>query len=294
MAIKHLARALVDRIARRIENHITASLGDPRTTPAVKVAQLQLWHQYRAQIAAGHPPKLCETGFPCFSEFEEDGLILFIMAALGIQRGIFLDIGSSDGIDSNCANLALNFGWQGTFIDGNKPQIEHGREFYEHHLETSIYPPKFVQAIVTRENINQILAEASVPPEIDLMSIDLDGYDYWIWDAISVTSPKVVIIETHVEFGMHNIVVPYDKDYMFPGRHPDYHGASAVAMEKLARKKGYRLVGANRFGYNTIYIRNGLAPTIPAISIESVLSHPRNKDRAALFEPIKNWEYEQG
>ena len=92
------------------------------------------------------------------------------------------------------------------------------------------------------------------------MSIDIDGNDYWVWDAISVTSAKAVIIETHTEFGLKNIVVPYDKDYVYPGRHPDYHGASPVAMEKLARRKGYRLIGANRLGFNTIYLREGLAP----------------------------------
>jgi hypothetical protein len=72
-----------------------------------------------------------------------------------------------------------------------------------------------------------------------------------------VTTPKVVIIETHIEFGMNDIVVPYDKDYVYPERHPDYHGASPVAMQKLARRKGYRLVGANRYGFNTIYVREG-------------------------------------
>jgi hypothetical protein len=147
--------------------------------------------------------------------------------------------------------------------------------------------------MITRENINQLLIEACVPPEIDFMSIDIDGNDYWIWDAITVTTPKVVIIETHIEFGLRNIVVPYDKDYVYPGRHPHYHGASPVAMEKLARRKGYRLVGANRLGFNTIYVREGLAPILPPVSVESILSHPRNKERALLFEPIKDWKYEQ-
>jgi hypothetical protein len=216
------------------------------------------------------------------------------MAVLGILQGTFLDLGSADGVNSNCANLALNFGWRGTFIDGNEGDIAKGRAFYEHHVDTWAYPPVFVCAMITRENINKVLTEASVPAEVDLMSIDIDGNDYWVWDAISVTSPKVVINETHIEFGMNNIVVPYDKDYVYPGRHPDYHGASPVATEKLARRKGYRLVGANRLGFNTIYVRDGLAPTLPAVSVESILSHPRNKKRAVLFEQIKDWEYEPG
>jgi hypothetical protein len=294
--IKNVGRALVDRVASRIEARLTANVAvDPRTTPATKIGQLQLWHHYRSQIESNRVPKLCETGFRCFSQFEEDGLILFIMATMGIQSGVFLDLGSNDGINSNCANLALNFGWRGTFIDGNEEAITRGRSFYKSHPDTWLYPPKFVCAMITRENINPLLIEASVPPDIDFMSIDIDGNDYWVWDAISVTSPKVVIIETHVEFGLNNIVVPYDKDYVYPpAQHPEYFGASPVAMEKLARRKGYRLVGANRLGFNTIYVREGLAPMRPPVSVESILSHPRNKEVAVLFEPIKDWQYERG
>jgi hypothetical protein len=293
--LKNLARAMVDRAATRIETRLTSSFAlDQRTTPAAKIGQLQLWHYYRAQIEAGRAPKLHETGFRCFSQFEEDGKILFIMAVLGIQEGVFLDLGSADGVNSNCANLALNFGWRGFFFDGNESNIARGRAFYESHPDTWAYPPVFVCAMINRENINQLLTKTSVPPEIDFISIDIDGNDYWVWDALSVTTPKVVIIETHIEFGMNDIVVPYDKDYVYPGRHPDYHGASPVAMEKLARRKGYRLVGANRYGFNTIYVREGLAPMLPSVSVDSILSHPRNMQRAVLFEPIKDWEYVQG
>jgi hypothetical protein len=290
--VKNVARGLVDRVASRIETRLGSTF-DPRTAPATKIGQRQLWHHYRLQIDAGRAPKLSETGFRCFSQFEEDGIVLFIMAALNIPQGVFLDLGSADGVNSNCANLALNFGWRGFFFDGNEANIARGRTFYENHPDTWAYPPVFVCAMINRENINQLLTEASVPPEVDFMSIDIDGNDYWVWDAISVTSPKVVIIETHIEFGMKNLVVPYDKDYIYPGKHPDYHGASPVAMEKLARRKGYRLVGANSYGFNNIYIREGLAPMVPSVSVESILSHPRNKERALLFEPIKDWRYEQ-
>ena len=110
--------------------------------------------------------------------------------------------------DLRTSNLALNFGWRGTFIDGSEADIAKGRAYYERHPDTWLYPPTFIHCMVNRENINQRLIEASVPPEIDLMSIDIDGNDYWIWEAITATSPKVVIIETHVEFGFNNIVVP--------------------------------------------------------------------------------------
>jgi hypothetical protein len=94
---KAVGRALVDRLASGVEARLSASLAfDLRTSRATKIGQLQLWHHYRTQIEAGRAPnyKLCETGFRCFSQFEEDGSILFVMAALGIAQGVFLDIGT--------------------------------------------------------------------------------------------------------------------------------------------------------------------------------------------------------
>jgi hypothetical protein len=275
--------------------HPTVSLVRRRlngTSPEVKVAQRQLYHFYRNLAATGATPALSETGFLNFSHFEEDGKLLFIFAVLGIPSGTFVDLGSSDGINSNCANLALNFGWKGLFVDGNGRAIEGGRRYYGRHPDTWAYPPKFAHAMVTRESINGIFADAGMPREIDFLSIDIDGNDYWVWEALEYSSPKVVMIETHIEFGARSIVVPYDKDYVYPGRHPDYHGASVAAMAKLAAKKGYRLVGSNDYGFNTIYVRNGIGEDVlPAVSVESVLSHPRNAERAARFEAIKDWDY---
>ena len=119
--------------------------------------------------------------------------------------------------------------------------------------------------------------------------------DYWIWKALEVVQPQVVIIETHVEFGMENIIVPYDPNYVYPGKHPDYHGASPVAMAKLGKQKGYRLVGANELGFNFIFVRNDLAmEVLPEKSVEEVLWHPSVKECHAKFEAIKDWKYMEG
>ena len=105
----------------------------------------------------------------------------------------------------------------------------------------------------------------------------------------------MVIIETHNEFGYHNIVVPYDPDYFYPGKHPVYHGASPVAMVKLAKRKGYRLVGANELGFNFIFVKNGLADEyLPEVSVESVLQHPSVKEGFKKFDEIKDWDFVEG
>jgi len=188
--------------------------------------------------------------------------------------------------------LAINFGWFGLFIDGNKKRIRQGQFYYKKHRDTWAYPPRFVNALVQRENINQLIEEHGIIGEIDLLSIDIDGNDYWIWDALTIIQPRVVIIETHVEFGKQSIVVPYDKNYSFPGKHPVYHGASPVAMEKLAKKKGYRLVGANIYGFNTIYVKDGIGEVeLPEVSVESTQTHPNACESTSRFEEVKDYDY---
>ena len=251
-----------------------------------------LYNFYRYSIRQGERFPLKDTGFRVYSQFEEDGLLLYIFAAIGIKEKIFIDIGAGDGINSNCANLALNFGWRGLFIDGNPSNIKKGKAYYENNPDTVLYPPRFAHAFVQAENINQIIQENGFSGEIDLLSIDIDGNDFWIWDALNIVEPRVVIVETHTEFGMNSIVVPYDKEYRYPGKHPDYHGASPVAMQKLAHKKGYRLIGANHYGFNTIYVKNGIGEDIlPAVQVETIIQHPRNRERLRRFEPIKDWDY---
>ena len=266
-----------------------------RFNPTVQIQQRTLYLKYRELLGKNELPSISETGFRVFSQFEEDGLLLFIFSIIGMDKKIFVEIGSDDGVNSNSANLYFNFGWHGLFVDGNPKSIERGKRFFDKYPHTWFYKPKFKCAMITRENVNQIIKEAGIDGEIGLLSIDIDGNDYWVWDAINVISPQVVIIETHNEFGLRNIVVPYDADYSYPGKHPVYHGASPVAMHKLAVKKGYRLVGANEMGSNFIFVRKGLADDVlPEVSVESLLRHPSVQEGYKTFEPIQDWEYVEG
>lgn len=263
-----------------------------KSAATTRIDQRYLFNFYQQMASQGSVPALKDTGYRVFSEFEEDGKILFLFAVLGIHNNTFIDLGSANGISSNCANLAFNFGWYGLFVDGDERRIREGESYYKNHPDTRLFPPVFVNSKITRENVNELIGNAGFEGEVDFMSVDLDGYDYWVWDALEIINPRVVMIETHIEFGMNNIVVPYDSEYEYPGIHPEYHGASPVAMKKLAEKKGYRLVGANNYGFNTIYVRNGLREDlIPEVSVESILTHPRNKERYKVFEEIRDFEY---
>lgn len=237
-------------------------------------------------------PAIAKTGFRLFSQFEEDGKLLYLFSLLDFSNRTFIEFGADDGINSNSANLYFHHNFNGLFIDGNPKAIERGRYFFDRHQNLDRKPPVFVESFITAENINQLFTEAGFVGEIGLLSIDIDGNDYWVWKAIDVIQPQVVIIETHNEFGTNDIIVPYDPDYFYPGKHPDYHGASPVAMTKLAERKGYRLVGANDLGFNFIYLRNDLLKDkVPTVSVKSLLSHPSNRVAQERFNAIKDWEY---
>jgi len=290
---RQIARRIIDRVFEVVASQQSIF---EKTSPVTKIALKSLYLSYRRKAEKGEKlPPIWEHGFRVFSQFDEDGIMVFLLGVIGIGPGKFVDIGGGDGIGaSNCANLALNFGFHGLFIDKDLEQIEKGERFYKRHPDTRLYPPKFQQTMVKRTNVNQIIREAGFEGEIDVLSIDIDGNDYWIWDAVECINPRIVVIETHVEFGMNSIVVPYDENYAWQRSvHPQYLGASPVAMTKLARRLGYRLVGANRFGFNAFYVRNDLGKDlIPEIEVGEVLRHERNRERMKLFEEVKHLKYE--
>ncbi|MGB0933283.1 MAG: hypothetical protein ACPGU5_03315 [Lishizhenia sp.] len=266
-----------------------------RFNPSTQITQRHLFHYYQDCAKSGNFPKIEDCGHRVFSQYEEDGKLLAIFAAVGMKNKTFLEIGADDGVNSNSANLYFNFGFTGTFIDGNPKAIKRGQKFFSKYPHPWMHAPQFVCDIIKTKNINELVEKSGLKGDIGFMSIDIDGNDYWIWDALEVVTPDVVMIETHNEFGLNNIVVPYDENYMYPGKHPIYHGASPVAMTKLAEKKGYRLVGANELGFNFIFVKNGLAEDlIPAVSVASLLTHPSNKEAQKRFEPIKDWEFLEG
>ena len=284
-----------DRVVRALVRRARDNSAlDPRTSPATKLAVAAFHGEWRARARRGEPlPPGLGAGARIFSQFEEDGLLLYLDAVLELEQHSFVDIGAADGINSNCANLALNLGWHGLFIEGSPPLVDRGRKFYQEHPDTQLWPPVFVQAFITRENINQLILGTGFSGPIGIMSIDIDGNDYWVWEAVNAVDAAVVMIETHIEFGMRNIVVPYDPQHVYPGKHPDYFSASPVAMVRLAGRKGYRLVGANRYGFNLIFVKRGLhEDRVPEVSLESVLTHPRYRARLDRFEAIKDWKYE--
>jgi hypothetical protein len=112
---------------------------------------------------------------------------------------------------------------------------------------------------VTAENVNALFAKHRVPVEFDLLSIDVDGNDYWIWKAIDGYRPRLVVIEYNIFFGPSvRKTIPYSAEFCWDKT--PYHGASLAALQKLGREKDYTLVHADSYAPNAFFLRNSELP----------------------------------
>ncbi|MGA7497011.1 MAG: hypothetical protein WBX00_09805 [Isosphaeraceae bacterium] len=246
---------------------------------ASKASQLILANQYRALALQGGPlPGFQDVEFRAFSQNGEDGMLLYIFSLIGMGQRRCVEICAGDGIQCNTANLIINHGWHGLMFDGNDQLVERGRVFYSGLGDTFCFPPKLLNAWITRENINDLIREHGFAGPIDLLSLDIDGNDYWIWEAIDVVRPRVVIAETQCIWGSdRSVTVPYSKEFrtQFVDRFGIYCGASLPAFVKLGRKKGYRLVGVQNLGFNAVFLADEVGEELlPEVDAESCLDRP--------------------
>lgn len=246
-----------------------------------KISQLVLIQIYKEILKNNEDlPGIMNVGFKNFSQTDEDGILLYIFSLIGTTNKTTVEICAEDGIECNSANLIINHGWSGVLFDGDIQSIKKGRYFYAKCKDTWIYPPKFVHAWVDTENVNQLIQKSGVSGEIDLLSIDMDGVDYWIWKSINCINPRVVVVEFREMWGAKKAVtVPYKSDFNRFDIHSQFYGASLNAFVKLANQKGYFLAGVNRYGFNAFFLRNDIPKdNIPEIPIEKCFTHPRSME----------------
>ncbi len=238
-------------------------------------AQLLLRLHYEELAAegatSGHQPGLPDVGFRRFSQFEEDGLLLYIFAMIGPTNRQVVEISAGSGRECMAANLIINHGWRGFLFDGDEWNVKTMRAFYAGHRDTFLMPPACVQAWVETDNVNRLLDELGVDAEPDLFSLDMDGVDYWIWKAIERIRPRVVLCETHNIIPLPlALTVPYQPGFRYqalPPEQHDFRSVSLAAMVKLMKTKRYRLIGAHRRGFNVFFMRNDVGldwfPEVP-------------------------------
>lgn len=222
-----------------------------------------------AFVTSNHLPEPQATllrRFRGMSQNDEDGITLALMDRIGSSTRRFVEIGA--GVNGgNSGFLARECGWTGVMVEIDPDRVRT--------LKRRFGPAvAVVDARVTRENINELLSSNGIRGEIDLLSLDIDGIDYWVWESLSICSPRLVIVEYNRFLGTDRAVtIPYDAD--FDRRRFDvpsfaYYGASLPAFVHLAGLKGYRLVAIEPRGVNAFFVRNDLAPDLPALEYQRV------------------------
>jgi hypothetical protein len=243
---------------------------------------------YRAGAEA-HP--FDEESANVYSSSGEDGILAHILSRIGTgpKRCIDLGAGSVDG--SNVANLIVNRGFQGLLIDADAASLQRAEAFYRD--SAADHQPTIVNSVVNAENVNDLLRKHGYSGEIDVLSIDLDGVDYWIWKAIDAVEPRVLIVEYQDILGPdRSWTVPYRPDFS-AGDHEvnrdlnNYCGASLRAFARLSKQRDLRLVGCSRGGWNAFFVGRGLAEAeLPEATIESCFRFAWNEYGMAQRFPL--------
>jgi hypothetical protein len=198
-----------------------------------------------------------DIGFKVFSQRDEDGIIQHLIHRLPIQNETFIEFGAENYEESNTRFLMINNNWQGMVLDGCKADIDwikRDRIYWQYDLQAK-------EAWITKDNIDSLLCSSGFAPDVGLLSIDIDGNDYWIWEAIQSIRPRIVIVEYNSILKLAPVVVPYRDDFQRTFAHHSnlYYGSSLAALHFLAKKKGYILAGSNCWGHNAFFIRADIA-----------------------------------
>jgi hypothetical protein len=210
-----------------------------------------------------------EAEFKVFSQFGDDGIIQYIIANAELKpyERRFIEFGVENYTESNTRFLLMNDNWSGLVIDGSQQNIDYIKNdaiYWKHDLTA-------VCSFIDRENINETFAANDFAGEIGLLSIDIDGNDYWIWESIDTVQPVLVIVEYNSVFGSKRAVtVPYDPAFNCTKAHPSnlFWGCSLRALYLLANQKGYAFVGSDSRGNNAYFVARNRLGSLRALTVE--------------------------
>jgi hypothetical protein len=211
--------------------------------------------QLFATVKAYRDPKcLVPYGGKVYSQNDEDGMISEIFRRIGTTSRYFVEFGVGGGMENNTLALLVQ-GWKGTWIEGSQSECESIAKTFTHFINNKSLVAAY--SFVTAEAIQPLFEALAVPSEFDLLSIDIDFNDYYVWKAIQAYRPRVVVIEYNAGFGPSmEWKVPYSAERTWDGSRN--FGASLKSYELLGREKGYCLVACNLTGSNAFFVRDDL------------------------------------
>jgi hypothetical protein len=261
---------------------------DTRPVYASLAALSDRYASHGAGAARPPAPDLAPHELRVFSQNGEDGVIEEILRRIG-GGGSFVEFGVGAGVEGNCVFLAAVLGWRGLFMEADPDLFARLDARYE-----GLPGVRTVRALVGPENVDALLRDHAPSPEPDILSIDVDGIDYWIWRALEAR-PRVVVIEYNAHLGTEaELVQPLTPRVAWDGT--DHFGASLGALRSLGARKGYRLVHTDLAGVNAFFVRADLAgpfgpeEAVPARAPNYFLTGeghpPHTGDRAFVTPPL--------
>jgi hypothetical protein len=246
---------------------------------------------FKLQSAAPYQ-NISEAGFRVYSQFEEDGIILYVLSMIGLKTKRVVEMCCGSGDECMATNLVLNHGFDGYLFDGSAENIRQAKAFFGSKHDCLLYGPVLRDAWITTDNVNDLLRESGCAGEVDLFSLDVDGNEYWVWKAIDVINPRLLVVETHnIIPSDESITHKYEPDFCYVNQpEQDFRGVSLLAMVRLCRKRGYRLIGAHRHGFNAFFLRDDEgAKFFPEVSVEDVrINHWSKWGEANRWPKVKN------
>ena len=232
-------------------------------------------------------PSIRHHEFSIFSQNGEDGALSFLTTVVDIPNKTFVEFGAGDFLESNCRFLMASQNWMGFVMDGSERNIARLKSsswFWKYQLEATA-------AFVTAENIDELIALSGFQNEIGVISIDLDGNDYWVLMGMKESTATILICEYNPYFGpSRKVSIPYDPNFQRGFENNLYYGASLAAITQAAQSKGYTLVGTSSTGSNAFFIKNASVPRgleLPSVSacyVNPLARESRNKLGKLTFE----------
>lgn len=217
----------------------------------------------RVSVLPPHTP-LRESEFKVYSQFGDDGIIQYLISHIPAAP-CFVEFGVEDYTEANTRFLLIHNRWRGLILDG-RPDLD---AVVAAQGLPMLYDLDIRSAFITAENINDLILGEGYAGEVGLLSIDIDGNDYWVWKAITCIQPQIVVVEYNAVFGSKRAVtIPYSPTFSRRQAHYSwlYFGASLPALCGLAEEKGYAFVGCNDAGNNAYFVRKDLAASFLVLS----------------------------
>ncbi|MBF0305509.1 MAG: hypothetical protein HQL40_02355 [Alphaproteobacteria bacterium] len=227
----------------------------------------------QASLASSHRAALgdlTEAEFSVHSQTGEDGIIDWLVEHLPISSRRFVEFGVGDYRESNTRFLLRHRNWKGLVMEASAANVEAIRQdpiSWRHDLTAGRH-------FLTRDSIDGLIAGYGFDGDIGILSVDTDGNDYWILEAIECARADILICEYNAVFGdLHAVSVPYVENFDRTRMHPSnlYWGASIRAFERLAAAKGYTFIGGNVAGHNAFFVRDAL---VGHLDIARRVAHP--------------------